>query len=64
MRIRVVGQAGEALFPFNDSGPWAKFRDILITRKDVLVTQKFGQKIGERDEENDEDDDEGGGISE
>ena len=45
MRIRVVGQAGEALFPFNDSGPWAKFRDILITRKDVLVTQKFGQKI-------------------
>ena len=45
MRIRVVGQAGEALFPFKDSGPWAKFRDILITRKDVLVTQKFGQKI-------------------
>ena len=45
MRIRVVGQAGEALFPFNDSGPWAKFRDILITRKDVLVIQKFGQKI-------------------
>ena len=37
MRIRVVGQAGEALFPFNDSGPWAKFRDILITRKDVFV---------------------------
>jgi hypothetical protein len=45
MRIRVVGQAGESLFPFNDSGPWAKFRDSLITRKDVLVTQKFGQKI-------------------
>ena len=45
MRIRVVGQAGEALFPFNDSGPWVKFRDILITRRDVLVTQKFGQKI-------------------
>ncbi len=45
MRIRVVGQAGEALFPFNDSGPWAKFRDILITSKDVLVIQKFGQEI-------------------
>ena len=45
MRIRVVGQAGEALFPFNNSGPWTIFRDILITRKDVLVTQKFGQKI-------------------
>ena len=45
MRLRVVGQSGEALFPFNDNGPWAKFRDILISRKDVLVTQKFGQKI-------------------
>jgi len=45
MRIRVVGQAGEALFPFNNSGPWTIFRDILITREDVLVTQKFGQKI-------------------
>lgn len=45
MRIRVVGQAGELVFPFKDSGPWVKFRDSLITSKDVLVTQKFGQKI-------------------
>lgn len=45
MRIRVVGQAGELLFPFKGSSPWVKFRDNLITRKDVLVTQKFGQNI-------------------
>ena len=45
MRIRVVGQAGEPLFPLNDDGPWAIFRDSLISRKDILVTQKFGQKI-------------------
>lgn len=45
MRIRVVGQAGEPLFPFNSGGPWVKFRDNLINNKDVLVTQKFGEKI-------------------
>jgi hypothetical protein len=45
MRIRVVGQAGEAIFPFGTSGPWLKFKENLIKKRDDLVTQKFGQKI-------------------
>ena len=45
MRIRVIGQAGEPVFPFSNSGPWVKFKDNLISEKDVLVSHKFGQKI-------------------
>jgi hypothetical protein len=45
MRIRVIGQAGEPIFPFSSGGPWVKFKDNLINNKDVLVTQKFAQKI-------------------
>ena len=45
MRIRVVGQAGEPVFPFGDSGAWVKFKDNLINANDVLVTQTFGQTI-------------------
>jgi hypothetical protein len=45
MRIRVVGQAGESVFPFGTKGPWVKFRDNLIYKNNVLVTQKFGQRI-------------------
>jgi hypothetical protein len=45
MRIRIVGQAGESVFPFGTSGPWIKFRDNLINKNNVLITQKFGQKV-------------------
>jgi len=45
VRIRVIGQAGEPVFPFNSSGPWVKFRNNLISEKDVLVDNKFGQQI-------------------
>ena len=45
MRIRIVGQAGQATFPFGTNGPWVKFKNTLINRKDVIVTQKFGQEI-------------------
>jgi hypothetical protein len=45
MRIRIIGQAGEPIFPFSNSGPWVKFKDSLIHGKDVLVIKKFGQKI-------------------
>jgi hypothetical protein len=45
MRIRVVGQAGEPVFPFGTDGPWVKFKSNLINEKDVLITQKFGEKI-------------------
>lgn len=45
MKIRVVGQSGEPSFPFTDSSSWEKFRDNLITEKDYLVSERFGQKI-------------------
>ena len=45
MRIRVVGQAGEPVFPFGTNSPWAKFKNNLINKKDVLITQQFGEKI-------------------
>jgi hypothetical protein len=45
MIIRVVGQSGEPVFPFNTSGPWVKFKDTLLIDKNLLVTEKFGQKI-------------------
>ena len=45
MRIRIVGQAGESVFPFGTNGPWVKFRDNIISKSNVLITQRFGQKI-------------------
>ena len=45
MRIRIVGQAGESVFPFGIRGPWMKFKENLIKDTDILVKQKFGQKI-------------------
>jgi len=45
MKIRVIGQAGEPIFPFSSGGPWVKFKDILVNDKDLLITQKFGQNI-------------------
>lgn len=45
MRIRIVGQAGEPVFPFGTNGPWVNFRKSLINKKDVLITHQFGEKI-------------------
>lgn len=45
MIIRVVGQAGESVFPFGTNGPWLKFKENLISKRDTEATQKFGQKI-------------------
>jgi len=45
MRIRVVSQSGEPYFPFSTSGPWLKFKNNLINKSDIIVTQKFGQKV-------------------
>ena len=45
MKIRVVGQAGEPVFPFGTNSPWVKFKNNLINKKDVLITQQFGEKI-------------------
>lgn len=45
MKIRVVGQSGEHIFPFGEIGPWVEFKKSLITSEDVLVTESFGQNI-------------------
>ena len=45
MKIRIVGQAGEPTFTFNNNNPWAKFKNNLIEKKDVIISQKFGENI-------------------
>ena len=45
MKIRIVGQAGEAVMPLRASGPWLAFSDQLIGSSNEIVQTNFGQKI-------------------
>jgi hypothetical protein len=45
MKIRIIGQTGEAVMPLRTSGPWLAFSDQLISSSNEIVQTNFGQKI-------------------
>ena len=45
MKIRVVGHGGESAFPFGTSGPWAEFRDEIISEGHQISDSSFGAEV-------------------